>query len=196
MLALQLPFRCISPYLLYLGIILEGEGDGVEAVAEVSRCWTIIEDMTEMATAAGAEDFGANHAEGDITDFGDVFRGEGAVEAGPASAGVELRAGGEEGQSATCTEVDAIPVVIQQVSAEGGLGSFSSQNAIGGSAKLFLPLRIGLHDAGTLHNRARLTIGANQAYRHGVCVICEPRGGLCGHAGNHRKQEESRQEMT
>ncbi len=165
--------------LFYLCFILEDEGDGVEAVAEVGWCRAVVEDVAEVTSAAGAEDLGTYHAQGDITDFRDVFGGKRTVEAGPPGAGVKLRAGGEEWQSAAGAEVNAILVVIQQIPAEGGLGALGPQHAIGGRTKLLLPLGIGLHDEGTLNHWARLTIEADKADGHGMRVTCGTRGGLC-----------------
>ena len=149
--------------------------------------------MAEVAAAAGAEDLGTDHAEGGITEFGDVLRGKGAVEAGPSGAGVELGAGGKERQAATGAEVDAILVVIEKVAAEGSLGSLGPQDAVGGGSELLFPFGVSLDDTGALDNGAWLAIGTDEADGNAVRVSGRS---LCGHEGNHRKHDGRVQEMT
>ena len=129
----------------------------------MGRRWAVVKDMPQVAVAASAEDLGTGHAERYIAYLGDVLRGEWHVEAGPAGAGVELRAGGKERQAAAGTEIDPILVVIEQVAAEGSLGPLGPQNAVGSRAKLLLPLGVRLHDTGTLDDWSRITIRPNEA---------------------------------
>lgn len=178
---------------LHLGFVLEYERGGVEAVAEAGRGWAIVKDMAQMPPASCAEDLGTNHAEGSIADLRDVSRCEGTVEAGPSRAGVELRTRGKEWKFASGTEIDTILVIIEEVTAEGGLGSLGTQDAVDGGTELFLPLDIGLHNTRTLHDRARLTIGSNETDGDTIGIGCWR---LCGHEGNHRKQQHCGQEMT
>ena len=149
--------------------------------------------MTEVAATASAEDLGADHAVSGVTDLGDVLLGKGLVEAGPARAGVELRARSEEWQVAAGAEIDAIPVVIQQVTAEGGLGPLGAEDAVGRGAELLLPRGIGLHDTGALDDGAGRAIGAHEANGDGIGFTCR---GLSGHERDHRKQKHCGQEMT
>ena len=159
----------------------------------MGRCRAIVKDMAKVATAASTENLSPDHAERAIADLGDIFWGERPVEAGPAGAGVELRAGGKERQAATGTEIDAFLVVIEQVAAEGRLGPLGPQNPVGGGAKLLLPLGIGLYNTGTLDDRARIAIRFQEADGDGVRIS---RRSLCGHEADHRKQQGRGQEMT
>ena len=153
----------LPAHLLHFGFVLEYQCGGIEAVAQACRWRAVVKDMSEVTAATGAEDFGADHAQGNIVDLRNVFGCEGAIEAGPSRTGVELRAGSKERESASCAEVDAILVVIEEVAAEGGLGSLCPQDTVDGGAKLFLPLGIGLHYTGALDDRAWLPLGSNEA---------------------------------
>ena len=159
----------------------------------MGRRRAVVKDMPQVAVAASAEDLGTGHAERYIAYLGDILRGEGLVKAGPAGAGVELRAGGKERQAAAGAEIDPILVVIQQVAAEGSLGALGPENAVGGSAELLLPFGVRLHHTGTLDDWSRITIRPNEADGDGVR---RARRGLSGHARDHRKQQGCGQEMT
>lgn len=56
----------------------ELETDPVDAVAEPRGTWTIVEDMTLMASAAGAVNLGAAHAKAAVFAFNDI-RGNGGL---------------------------------------------------------------------------------------------------------------------
>ena len=64
-----------------------------------------------------------------VVQFTDVLRIEGFVKAGPAGAGFELGAGGEQWQVAQFAVVGAVVLVIQQAAAKWGLGALVEQDA-------------------------------------------------------------------
>src|SRR5690606_41241430 len=79
--------------------LLEGEGDGVHAVAVARRGPRRVgEDVAEVGVAAGAAHLGADHAQGAVLVEGDRVVVGGGVEARPAAVGVELRVGAEIGR--------------------------------------------------------------------------------------------------
>ena len=165
------------PHFLHIRPVAKNEGGGVQAVAETCGRWAVLEDMAQVTAATGAEDLGADHAVGGISQFGDVLLGEGLVEARPTGSGMKLGARREEREVAAGAKVDAGLVIIEQVAAEGDLGSLGSQNAVGFEAKLFFPLGIGLHHAWHVGDGPRFFIGAHQTYG-------DPGGGGVGRLGH------------
>src|ERR1700678_2457155 len=99
----------------------EGHGARVHAITQPGRRRPVVEDMAEMGVAAGAENFGAFHAEAIVGARGDIFRRDGPEEAGPARAGIELRARFEKRQGAADAVVDAVFVVVVEDPAKGRL---------------------------------------------------------------------------
>ena len=141
--------------------------------------------MAEMPPAEGAEDLGADHPMGGITQLGDVLRGKRFVEARPTRSGVELGPRGEKRQAAARAEIDALLVVIEEVATEGGLCSFGPQDAVGLGSELFLPLGIGLHHTGKRGDLSRLAIGSDETNGNSI-------GGGIGsgdHGEDHERQE-------
>jgi len=184
---------------LHLGLVAEGEGNGVEAVAEPGGWRAILKDMAEVASATNAEDLGPDHAVGDVAQFGDVLSGEGLVKARPAGSGMELRPGGKKRQVAARAEVNAGLVIVQEVAAEGCLGSLGAQDTVGGGPELLLPLRVGLHHAGHLGDRTRFAIGSDESHgdsgRGGIGGLCHGSGGVAT-AADHGEEGCKGQEVT
>lgn len=178
---------CVS---LHFRFILEDEGGGIKAVAK--SCWgrAVGKDMAEVAATAGAEDLGAFHAEGGVGVLEDILFGKGTEEARPASARVELGIGGKERESASCAEIDAVLVIIEEVTAEGRLCSLGAKDAVGGGAELFLPFGIGFDDAGRLDNVTGLAIWANESDGNGGIGISHGRG--VGEAADRDDGEQQR----
>src|SRR5262245_5252026 len=73
---------------------------GVDAVAQAGRAGAVVEDMAEMAVAFRAQHFGADHAVTDIPLLVDMAFDRGLGKARPATAGVELGVGLEQGLAA------------------------------------------------------------------------------------------------
>src|SRR3954447_19848250 len=68
---------------------VEHQRKTVHAVAQAGRLRAVVEDVAEMAAAAGAMDFGAQHAEGPVLGLADgVFQR--LPETRPAGAALEL----------------------------------------------------------------------------------------------------------
>jgi len=151
--------------------------------------------MAKMATTAGAENFRAIHAEGSVGMLLDVLLGKGLEEAWPAGARVELGIGGKEREGTSGAEIDPVLVIIEEVAAEGRLGSLGAENAIGGGAELLFPRSISFDDAGRLHDRARLAIGANESDRNGVGIGISHGSGV-GNAADKEMQDEDWQEKS
>ena len=66
----------------------------------------------------------------------DIFLGKGLKETGPAGATVELCLRGKERKIAAGTEIDTLLVVIEEVAAEGGLGTLGADDPVGGVTEL------------------------------------------------------------
>src|SRR3954470_24936931 len=91
----------------------EDEGEAVHAVTQAGRPRPVVEDVSEMAAAAPAEHFGAAHSEAGVG-AGQHGVGEGAEEARPAGAALELCVGGEQRQSAAGAGEDALAVLVEK----------------------------------------------------------------------------------
>lgn len=118
------------------------KADAVDAVAQTRGLWSIIEDVTLMASAAGAMNLGASHAQTAVFPFHDIGSDGRLRKTGPAGAGVELVRGGKELGGATRTMELTSAVLGIQRAGEGPFGSFLSEHAIGGGAETFSPLRV------------------------------------------------------
>src|SRR5258707_14983747 len=73
---------------------MEYQRKAVHAVAQAGRLRPIIENVTEMAAAAAAVDFGPQHPEGAVFGFADGIV-ERLIETRPAGAALEFRLRGE-----------------------------------------------------------------------------------------------------
>jgi len=120
----------------------ELKGQGVDAVAQVSLGRAVIEKMTEVTTAAGAADFDSSHAERQVQVLLDRSVPQGAIEAWPAGAGVELVLSREELGAAAGTVEDPFGVHVQKLARPGGLGRTLAQDRESIRAQPFLPLLV------------------------------------------------------
>lgn len=116
----------------------EAEGGGVDAVAEVSGCWAVREDVAEVGVGLLGTDFGADHAVAGVGQFDDGLRINGAEEAGPAGAGIEFVGGAEEGLARDDVDVDARFFVVPVGVAKGRFGPAFAGDVVleGGEASL------------------------------------------------------------
>src|SRR5712672_3213173 len=73
---------------------MEDQRKSVHAVAQAGRLRPVVEDVTEMAAAAAAVNFGAQHPKGAVLGLADGVL-ERLIEARPAGAAFEFRLGGE-----------------------------------------------------------------------------------------------------
>ena len=154
-----------------LGLGLEAQRGGVEAIAQAGRARAVLEDMAEMRIAAGADDLVSDHAMAAVGDGLNIFRGHGLEEAGPASPGIELRVGGKERQVAANAVINTILVVVVEEPAEGALRAFAARDAILLLGELLLPFLVGLDDF--LHGgggavSARVWVGDARGLRQDV----------------------------
>src|SRR5207302_2096227 len=95
-------------------LVRENEGFGVDAKAQAGRWRAVLEDVAKVGVAAGTDDFRADHAVAIVLVGEDVLGGDRLKEAGPASAGMELGAGGKQRQSTADAGVNALAFVVQQ----------------------------------------------------------------------------------
>src|SRR6516165_6577856 len=76
--------------------------------------------VAEMTAAAGADFLDTHHAVAHIAQTADMSIVIRLEEARPAGAGIELRAGTEQRQTAEAAGVDPLLVIIEEDAAEGG----------------------------------------------------------------------------
>ena len=120
---------------------------GVHAVAQSRRPRPVVEDVPEVAVAAGAEDLDPPHAVAAVLFGDDVLVGDRLEEARPAGAGIELRVRGEERQTAADAGVDALPLVVEERAAERPLGALAARDLELLAGQQLAPLGVGLLDA-------------------------------------------------
>lgn len=115
----------------------------VYAVSQISRLWSIREDMTKVCATFVASYFGANHAVAVVVFFFDVFCFERLVEARPATAGVEFCIGTEQLSAAANAFVSAFVMAVVVFTCEGALGALLASNPILLGSELLFPLFFG-----------------------------------------------------
>src|ERR1035437_10204130 len=82
------------------GPLQEVDGGGVDAVPQAGRLGPVIEDVTQVRPAVGADHLGATHAQGGVRPGDDLRLVDDVVEARPAAVGIELLGRGEQGITA------------------------------------------------------------------------------------------------
>src|SRR5260370_40813737 len=85
---------------------MEYQGKAIHAVAQAGRLRPIVEDVTEMAAAAAAVNFGPQYPESPVFGLADGVV-ERLVKTRPAGAALEFRLRGEQRQGAARTSEDA-----------------------------------------------------------------------------------------
>src|SRR5947207_1319341 len=118
----------------------------VHAVAQSGGTRAVVENVPQMAIAAGAEHLVARHPQRVVSGDGDVLFGDRLPEAGPAGAGLEFRFGVEQGRGAADAPIDSIGMVVGVLSGEGAFGAFAAgyRKLLGG--QLLAPFGFGFHD--------------------------------------------------
>src|ERR1700682_2159305 len=124
---------------------MEYQRKAFHAVAQAGRLRPIVENVTEMATAAAAVDFGPQHPEGAVFGLADRVV-ERLIKTRPAGAALEFRLRGEQRQVAAGAGEDALAMLLEQRARSRTLGALLAQDLILLRRKLRPPFRIGLFD--------------------------------------------------
>ncbi len=152
----------------------EAQRDGIHAIALAGGRRAVVEDVSEMAFAAGATDFRPHHAVALVAHERHVIPVDGIEEAGPARSGFEFGPGSEEGQPAEPAAIASLALGLVEDPAERALGAMVEKNA-----PLFL-VEAG-DQRGVLLGRGRRQVEAGL------------RSGGCGHGeGGHRRRSRTR----
>src|SRR5579863_5592243 len=117
----------------------------VHAIAQAGRLRSIVEQVTEMAAAAAAVNFGPQHPESPVFGLADGVI-ERLIEAGPAGAALEFGLRGEQRQVAAGASEDALAMLLEQRARARALGALLAQDLILLWRKLRAPFRVGLLD--------------------------------------------------
>src|SRR6478752_981108 len=121
----------------------EYQRKAVNEVAQAGRFRPVVEDVTEMAAAAAAVNFGARHPEGAV--FGLAHRVlERLVKTWPAGAAFEFRLRGEQRQVAAGAGEDALAMLLEQRARARALGALLTQDLVLLRRQLRAPFRVGL----------------------------------------------------
>lgn len=96
-----------------------------------------------MSFAAAAGNFGARDAEGAVGFLGDIFFGDGLIEAGPAGAGIEFGRGVKKSSVTADAAEYAGRVIVGIFVGVGALGAFAARDFVGVGGKLFAPVGVG-----------------------------------------------------
>src|ERR1700704_5467746 len=124
---------------------MEFQRKAVHAVAQPGRLRPIVEDVTEMAAAAAAVNFGPQHPEGPVFGLADGVI-ERLVKARPAGAALEFRLRGEQRQIAAGAGEDALAMFLEQWARSRAFGALLAQDLVLLRRQLRAPFRIGLFD--------------------------------------------------
>src|ERR1700733_6143169 len=119
------------------------QSKAVHAVAQAGRLRSIVENVPEMAAAAAAVNFGAQHPQGPVLGLADGVL-ERLIEARPAGAALIFCLRGEQRQVAAGAGEDALAVLLEQRARSGTFGAFLAQDGILLRGQLRPPLRVGL----------------------------------------------------
>src|ERR1700722_16970208 len=132
------------------------QGESIHAVAQAGRLRSIVENMTEVTTAAAAVNFGPQHPEGAVFMLADgIFKR--LPKTRPAGAALIFRFRGEQRQIAAGTGEDALAMLLEQRARPGAFGAFLAQDFILLRRQLRAPFRIGLFDLEFLRGICRGT---------------------------------------
>src|SRR5712672_4338210 len=134
----------------------EYQRKAVNAVAQAGRLRPVVEDVTEMAAAAAAVNFGARHPEGAVFGLADRVL-ERLVETWPAGAAFEFRLRGEQRQVAAGAGEDALAMLLEQRARARALGALLTQDLILPRRQLRAPFRVGLFNLEFLAGVCRRT---------------------------------------
>src|ERR1700738_3958273 len=124
---------------------MEYQRKAVHAVAQAGRLWPIVENVTEMAAAAAAVDFGPQHPKGAVFGLADGVV-ERLIKTRPAGAALEFRLRGEQRQVAAGAGEDAPAMLLEQRARSRTLGALLAQDLVLLRRQLRAPFRIGLFD--------------------------------------------------
>src|SRR5467141_3930137 len=133
---------------------MEDQRKAVHAVAQAGRLRPIVKDMTEMAAAAAAVNFGPQHPKGAVFGLADGIV-ERLIKTRPAGAALEFRLRGEQRQVAAGAGEDALAMLFQQRARPRTLGALLAQDLILLRGELRAPLRVGLFDLEFLRSPGR-----------------------------------------
>jgi hypothetical protein len=136
-----------APYGLFLRRD-ELQGRRVHAVAQAGRFGAVVEDVTEVSVAPGADGFDAGHAVAGVPVFDDGLLVHRLPEGRPARAAVELGVRSEEGQVATGAVVRALRVVVPVLARKRPLGPLLAQDVKLVRRQHLAPFGVALHHFG------------------------------------------------
>src|SRR6202035_3939444 len=122
---------------------MEHQRETIHAIAQARRLRAVVEDVAEMAAAAAAMYFGAQHAEGAVLGLADRVL-QRLIEARPAGAAFELGVRGEQRQVAAGASEHALAMFLQQRAGTGAFGALLAQDLILLRRQLRAPFGIGL----------------------------------------------------
>src|SRR5450759_817158 len=119
--------------------------NAVHAVAQAGWLWPIVEEVTEMAAATAAMNFGPQHPKGPVFCLADGVLDR-LIKTRPAVAALELGLRGEQRQVAAGTGEDALAMLLKQRARSRTLGTLLAQDFILLRRQLRAPFRIGFFD--------------------------------------------------
>src|SRR5262249_6510356 len=106
----------------------------------------VVEDVAEVRIAGRAQHFGAAHGVTRVCLLADILAGDRRVEAGPTTAGVELRVGLGKRRTTAYAAIHACLLSLPVLAADRSVGAFLPRVVDLLRAGLLLPFRIGLSD--------------------------------------------------
>jgi hypothetical protein len=142
--------------ILQIRVLLERERGGIDAETQAGRGRSVFEDVTQVAVATRAENFGAFHPVTVVGVGDDIFLGDRLEKAGPAGAGIEFGFGRKQRQPATNAIINARLVIVVKIAAEGALGSLVASDGVLLRGQLLAPFGVRFNNLGRFSDGARL----------------------------------------
>jgi hypothetical protein len=131
---------------------------GIHAVAQASRFWAVVENVSEVRVASLAEHFVSLHSVTVISLADDIGFRDWRPEAWPASTRLKFCIGFEEVIVATDAPVNAFLVIVPILTGEGAFSAFASGYFVLFTGELLFPFGVCLDDL-FAHNKSFLRNG-------------------------------------
>ena len=149
---------------------LQVQSARVDAVAQAGGVRTVVEHVSEVASAAAAQDLGPPHPEAAVLANLDVLRDGRLVEAGPAGAGIELGVGAEQLGATAGAVVHPVVLDVHVLARERPLGAVAAQDLVLVGREALPPLLVSQVNFGRAAHRFAVSCSGGAAVNVSVRV--------------------------
>ena len=140
-------------------ISIELEGSGIDAVTQSRRCRSILEYMTEVPIAAGAQHFYPSHEMAVIFLINDIFRPDRLPERRPSRTGIEFGIRVKQGGATAGATIHSLIVTVPVFTCKCSFRPFFPAYVILLRGQLIFPFLIGFNKfVAHIFSRQKLTL--------------------------------------